>query len=46
MLITLFRRTAISQSVAEVKLTDMAPLGAVGHRKLLLLLLLLLLFNL
>ena len=32
MLITLSRRTAICQSVSEVKLTDVAPLGAVSHR--------------
>ena len=32
MLITLSRRTAISQSVAEVWLTGVAPLGAVSHR--------------
>ena len=32
MLITLSRRTAIYQSVAEVKLTDVVPLGAVSHR--------------
>ena len=32
MLITLSRRTAICQSVAEVELTGVAPLGAVGHR--------------
>ena len=32
MLITLSRRAAICQSVAEVKLTGMAPLGAVRHR--------------
>ena len=32
MLIKLFRRTAIYQSVAEVFLTGVAPLGAVSHR--------------
>ena len=32
MLITLSRRTAIFQSVAEVYLTGVAPLGAVSHR--------------
>ena len=32
MLITLSRRTAICQSVAEVQLTGVAPLGAVSHR--------------
>ena len=32
MLITLSRRTAICQSVAEVWLTGAAPLGAVSHR--------------
>ena len=32
MLITLSRRTAICQSVAEVKLTGVAPLGALSHR--------------
>jgi len=32
MLITLSRRTAISQSVAEVSLTGVAPLGAVSLR--------------
>ena len=32
MLITLSRRTAICQSVAEVLLTGVAPLGAVSHR--------------
>ena len=32
MLITLFRRTVICQSVAEVQLTGVAPLGAVSHR--------------
>ena len=32
MLITLSRRTAICQSVSEVYLTDVAPLGAVSHR--------------
>ena len=32
MLITLSRRTAICQSVAEVYLTGVAPLGAVSHR--------------
>ena len=32
MLITLSRRTAICQSVAEVQLTGLAPLGAVSHR--------------
>ena len=31
MLITLTRRTVICQSVAEVKLTGVAPLGAVSH---------------
>ena len=31
MLITLSRRTAICQSVAEVLLTGVAPLGAVSH---------------
>ena len=31
MLITLSRRTAICQSVAEVKLTGVAPLGAVSY---------------
>ena len=32
MLITLSRRTAICQSVAEVQLTGVAPLVAVSHR--------------
>jgi hypothetical protein len=32
MLITLSLRTVICQSVAEVYLTGMAPLGAVSHR--------------
>ena len=32
MVITLFRRAAICQSVAEVQLTDVAPLGAVSQR--------------
>ena len=32
MLITLSRRAAICQSVAEVQLTGVAPLGAVSHR--------------
>ena len=32
MLITLYRRTAICQSVSEVYLTGVAPLGAVSHR--------------
>ena len=32
MLITLSRRTVICQSVAEVQLTGVAPLGAVSHR--------------
>ena len=32
MLITLSRRTAICQSVAEVQLAGVAPLGAVSHR--------------
>ena len=32
MLITLSRRTAICQSVAEVQLTGVAPLGSVSHR--------------
>ena len=32
MLITLSRRTAICQSVAEVQLTGEVPLGAVSHR--------------
>ena len=32
MLITLSRRAAICQSVAEVWLTGVAPLGAVSHR--------------
>ena len=32
MLITLSRRTAICQSVAEVQLTGVAPFGAVSHR--------------
>ena len=32
MLITLYRRTAICQSVAEVKLTGLVPLGAVRDR--------------
>ena len=32
MLITLSRRTAICQSVAEVQLTGVVPLGAVSHR--------------
>ena len=32
MLITLSRRTTICQSVAEVWLTAVAPLGAVSHR--------------
>ena len=32
MLITLSRRAAICQSVAEVQLTGLAPLGAVSHR--------------
>ena len=32
MLITLSRRTAICQSVAEVYLNGVAPLGAVSHR--------------
>ena len=32
MLITLSRRTAICQSVAEISLTGVAPLGAVSHR--------------
>ena len=30
--IPLCRRTAICQSVAEVELTGVAPLGAVSHR--------------
>ena len=34
MLITLSRRTAICQSVAEVYLTGMFPFGAVGYRLL------------
>ena len=32
MLITLSRRVAICQSVAEDQLTGVAPLGAVSHR--------------
>ena len=32
MLITLSRRAAICQSVAEFQLTGVAPLGAVSHR--------------
>ena len=44
MLITLSRRALICQSVVEVQLTGVAPLGAVSHRLLLLLLLLLSLF--
>ena len=32
MVITLSRRASICQSVAEVKLTGVAPLGAVSHR--------------
>ena len=32
MLITLFCRAAICQSVAEVYLTGVGPLGAVSHR--------------
>jgi hypothetical protein len=32
MLIILSRRTAICQSVAEVYLTSVAPLGALSHR--------------
>ena len=32
MLITISRCTAICQSVAEVYLTGVAPLGAVSHR--------------
>ena len=32
MLITLSRRAAICQSVSEVELTGVAPLGAVSHR--------------
>ena len=32
MLITLSRRTAVCQSVAEVQLTGVVPLGAVIHR--------------
>ena len=32
MLITLSRRTAVCQSVAEVELTGVAHLGAVSHR--------------
>ena len=32
MIITLSRRAAICQSVAEVKLTGIAPLEAVSHR--------------
>ena len=32
MLITLSRRAAICQSLAEVQLTGLAPLGAVSHR--------------
>ena len=32
MLITLSRRTAICQSVAEGKLTGVAPLGAVSNK--------------
>ena len=32
MQITLSRSTTICQSVAEVLLTDVAPLGAVSHR--------------
>ena len=32
MLITLSRRTAICQSVSEVYLTSVVPLGAVSHR--------------
>ena len=32
MLITLSRRTAICQSVAEIKLNGVAPLGAVSNR--------------
>jgi hypothetical protein len=32
MLITLSYRTAICQSVAEVKLTGVGPFGAVSHR--------------
>ena len=32
MLITLSRRTAICQSVAEVYLTGVGPLGAASHR--------------
>ena len=31
MLIPLSRRTAINQTVAEVELTGVAPLGAVSH---------------
>ena len=34
MLITLSRRTTICQSVAEVQLTVVAPLGAVSHRQI------------
>ena len=41
MLITLSRRSAICQSVAEVQLTGVTPLGAVSHRFIFLLLLLL-----
>ena len=36
MLITLSRRTAICQSVAEVQLTGVAPLGVISHRLFLL----------
>ena len=32
MLITLSRRAAICQSVAEVQLTGVAPLGAASHK--------------
>ena len=32
MLIILSRRTTISQSVAEIYFTGVAPLGAVSHR--------------
>ena len=32
MLLTLYRRTAIGQSVAEAYLTGVVPLGAVSYR--------------
>ena len=32
MLITLSRRSAICQSISEVKLTGVAPMGTVSHR--------------